>query len=158
MSPPPPRFTRSDTLLPYTTLFRSVAGQRLAVCDPAQVEREVGRSRRAAGFLVKVGDLERPALGLATGVLAGDAIQPALDPACQPDIGRVDGQDQRAVDDAVVEPFGQDELHALDAAGVRRHFLPLVDPRKLTPPPMLAVAVGRSEESRVGKECVRTCR
>src|SRR3546814_16560301 len=39
-----------------------------------------------------------------------------------------------------------DELHALDAAGVRGHFLPLVDPRKLTPAPMLAVADGRGDD------------
>lgn len=75
-----------------------------------------------------MGNLERPAVGLMPGMFAGDAIQPAFDAAFQPEIGRVDGQDQRTVDDAVVEPFGQDELHALDAAGARRHFLPLVDP------------------------------
>ena len=100
----------------------------LAGRDPAQVEREVGRPGEAAGFLMKVRDLENPAVALVAGVLSGDAVKPTLDAASQPEIGRVDGQDQRTVDDAVVEPFGQDELHALDAAGARRHFLPLVDP------------------------------
>src|SRR5690606_37359207 len=112
----------------FRSNLEAVAGKLLAGRDPAQVEREVGRPGEAAGFLVKVRDLENPAMALVPGVLSGDTVKPSFDAASQPEIGRVDGQDQRTVDDAVVEPFGHDELHALDAPGARRHFLPLVDP------------------------------
>ena len=67
-------------------------------------------------------------LALVAGVLPRDAVKPTLDAAREPEIGRVDRQHQRTIDDAVVEPFGKDELHALDTAGVRRQFLPLIDP------------------------------
>ena len=75
-----------------------------------------------------MGELENPAPWLAAGVLARDAVEPAFDAARQPEIGGVDGEHQRAVCDAAIGPVGQHELHALDAAGARRHFLPLVDP------------------------------
>src|SRR3546814_18012969 len=51
MSRPPPRSTLTDTLLPYTTLFRS-ADRRAIVEDVAVRERDACRPpRRAAGEL-----------------------------------------------------------------------------------------------------------
>src|SRR3546814_8501744 len=36
----PPRSTRTDTLFPYTTLFRSLSTSRTALCGPALVAKE----------------------------------------------------------------------------------------------------------------------
>ncbi len=96
-----------------------------------------------------MGDLEQPAPGLAAGVLAGDAIEPALDAAGEPEVGRIDGEDERAIDDAALEPIGKNELHALDATLARRAFLPLVDRGELMAPPMLAVADGGADDGRL---------
>src|SRR3546814_13755451 len=45
----PPESTRTDTRLPYTTLFRSIvrAGR---IADPAPVEAEGGQTRRGEAF------------------------------------------------------------------------------------------------------------
>ena len=126
-----------------------IAWKGLAGGDPAQVEGEIGELGEAAGFLVRTGDLEQPALGLAAGVLTGDAIEPALDAAGEPEVGRVDGEDERAIDNAAVEPIGENELHPLDATVARRAFLPLVDPGELMTPPMLAVADGGADDGRL---------
>src|SRR5665213_3817110 len=82
-------------------------------------------------------------------MLAGDAVKPALDAARQTEVGGVDGQDERAVDDAAVEPVGEHKLHALDTAVARRAFLPLVDPGELVAPPMFAVADRRADDGRL---------
>src|SRR5690606_7775752 len=58
-----------------------------------------------------------------------------------------DGQHQRAVNDAAIEPVRQHELHALDAAGARRQLLPFIHPRELMAPPMLALPYGGSHGS-----------
>lgn len=47
------------------------------------------------------------------GMAAGDAVQPSFDATGQCEIGRVDREDERAVEDAAVEPLRQDELHAV---------------------------------------------
>src|SRR3546814_16211890 len=43
----PPRSTRTDTLFPYTTLFRSLAADEIA--DAAKDERAEGTDRKARG-------------------------------------------------------------------------------------------------------------
>lgn len=116
-----------------------VAGQGLARDDPADVQREIRGPRQASGLVVQVGHLEQPAPRLAAGVLARHPIEPALDAARQAEIERVDGQDERAVDDAAIEPVGQDDLHALDPAVAQRPFFPFVDPGELLAAPMLAL-------------------
>lgn len=73
---------------------KAIAGERLAAGDAPQVEREIGDTRQTAGFLVKMGNLEQPALRLVPGMFAGDAVEPAFNAARQAEIGRVDGQDQ----------------------------------------------------------------
>jgi hypothetical protein len=125
---------------------QSVAKQRLAADDATDVEGEVREPGEAAGFFVKVRDLEQPAVGLPAGMLAGDAVEPALDSAGQPEIRRVDGENERAVDDAAIEPVRQDEFHALDATVARRAFFPLVDPRELVPAPVLVVTDRRADD------------
>src|SRR3546814_3166382 len=46
----PPRSTRTDTLVPYTTLFRSLGhGQRIDGLAGRAVDHDIGRSRRIGG-------------------------------------------------------------------------------------------------------------
>src|SRR3546814_17611459 len=45
----PPRSTRTDTLFPYTTLFRSRAEEEGRIQEDADDERGVGRARRRWG-------------------------------------------------------------------------------------------------------------
>src|SRR3546814_18758922 len=100
MSRRPPRSTRTDTLFPYTTLFRSA---------------------RAGPHNILVGR-------------QGHALELLLD-------GLAGHRDAVAVQVAAVEQRPHDDLHAADLEEV------LGD-----------VAPARSEERRVGKECVSTFR
>jgi hypothetical protein len=75
-----------------------VAGQRLArmMSRSSKAKRLKGE---AAGFLVEVAKVETPAVALTAAVLADDAVEPAVEPARQVEIGAVDGQDERVVED-----------------------------------------------------------
>src|SRR5215472_11696606 len=126
-----------------------VAGQRLACDNSADVEREVGEARETRALGVEMPDLEPPAVLLTTGVLTGDAVEPALNAARQREVGPVDGQNEAPVENALVEPLGQDELHALAAAGAGGEFFPFVDPGELLAPPMLAVPDGGADDGRL---------
>src|SRR3546814_7234258 len=46
----PPRSTRTDTLFPYTTLFRSHRQRRLTVPEMAQIAGRAGRHQRDGSF------------------------------------------------------------------------------------------------------------
>src|SRR3546814_2810844 len=64
----PPRSTRTDTLFPYTTLFRSAYGEAVGLVTKAlQVEQDriVGRQRD----LATAGKMEDLAAGVAIGAL-----------------------------------------------------------------------------------------
>lgn len=126
----------------------AITGKRLAANNAAQVEREIRNTRQAAGFLMEMGNLEQPALRLVPGMFAGDAVEPAFDTTGQAKIGRVDGQDQRSIDNATIEPVGQNALnalHAFDTTVAGRPFLPFVDPGELMPAPVLAIADGGAD-------------
>src|SRR3546814_2463570 len=74
---PPPRSTRTDTLFPYTTLFRSQLHARLALRDAvAHSGHAAGHLRHAAGIARRLADDLRKALeGLVRGehvVVGGD--------------------------------------------------------------------------------------
>src|SRR3546814_14666811 len=103
MRRPPPRSTRTDTLFPYTALFRS---------RMVGIEQQ-GKGRRRIGGYPHRGDI-------AHFVLIGDRADRAL----------------RRLQDA-----------QFDGGGVRQ--------QRTAPAPRTK---GRSEERRVGKECVSTCR
>src|SRR3546814_14757147 len=131
----PPRSTRPDPLFPYTTLFRSVG--RGPVGDDGVVAAE-----------------ERPLFGglaAGAGVLAGAA--QGTTQALVRGAVREDGLTLAAVVTAVVGASGAEVVTSDDgvlpagAGGV---------------PGGVAVVVGggavRSEERRVGKECVSKCR
>src|SRR3546814_18915744 len=115
----PPRSTRTDTLFPYTTLFRSQRHDRLILVH------QIGE----AG--------QRPQLGL-----VGDV-----------------GEDIVALN--VRRPVGRTELAAVYAPdGPRRNRVGQVDLQVLDPHIFDAHGIAglRSEERRVGKECVSTGR
>src|SRR3546814_6808777 len=57
----PPRSTRTDTLFPYTTLFRSVTG---AIAHPPRLERQ-----RYGSELASIDDIIRRQLGRLIGLL-----------------------------------------------------------------------------------------
>lgn len=135
--------------LPLAPDLKAIPGERLAGGDAPQIEREIGDTRQTAGFFVEMGDLEQPALRLMPGMFTGDTVEPAFDTTGQAEIGRVDGQDQRAVNDAAIEPVRQNALHALDTTVAGRPFLPFVDPGELVPAPMLAVTDGGADHGRL---------
>src|SRR3546814_19335407 len=97
----PPRSTRTDTLFPYTTLFRSVGS------------RAVGASTKAVYTVPS------------NSTLMGSIAMTAL-------IGRV------PIDGTVNDPYPFQVLIGLDN--------------------LTANGIDRSEERRVGNECVSTCR
>src|SRR3546814_12708435 len=105
----PPRSTRTDTLFPYPTLFRSELGGGRALAEPAF------QSRVAGGFAEMHRALDQPPLAL-------DRLESH----------RVEiGNDQRAQLEKFEERLEQIGIGAADL---------------------------RSEERRVGKACVSTCR
>src|SRR5438270_533728 len=82
-------------------------------------------------------------------MLASDAVEPALDPAGQPKVRRINRENERAIDDAAIEPVGQDKLHAFHASVPPRAFLPFVDPGELVAPPMLALTDAGADDGRL---------
>src|SRR3546814_11808388 len=112
----PPRSRRTDTLLPYTTLFRSIVVRRHMVEDAERVE--TARRRRAA-----------------RGERRHDVENARAGPGRNKDIGVGHA--------AALAERGGDRLEGQDAVrpGERQRDRP-----------------ARSEERRVGKECVSTCR
>src|SRR3546814_17437726 len=110
----PPRSTLTDTLFPYTTLFRSAADRRTCARHP----------RRPCG----AGAERQLRLCADRAIRAGAADRPAQQP-CHPD--------------RLVPRLHRGLLMAADEALLR------------TP---VALPVRSTEERRVGKECVSTCR
>src|SRR3546814_16673937 len=132
----PPRSTRTDTLFPYTTLFRS---HRVDAALTGETQRAAGvaaRDRRAVGPFG--GDAERAAhivLGLDIGDILGPRGEKIAVDAGEMGIGGVGPADR---------------LDPVDGAGLAF----VIAARRV-----FAVDRGtRSAESRVGKGCVRKCR
>src|SRR3546814_13248310 len=129
----PPRSTRTDTPFPYPTLFRSEGG----ALPHGAVDEDV-----AAGLLHDAIDGGEAEAGAGADLL-----------------GREEGIED-AVDD-IRRDAGAGVLHLNDGVVARRHGLVLQLARPLH---LLAAgadgqhAAARSEERRVGKECVSPCR
>src|SRR3546814_21191926 len=121
----PPRSTRTDTLFPYTTLFRSRAITATGVlARPLKHGSEWGFQRLTGGKTVVVCDVGPPPPARLS--RTGHASTLAFELA--------DGQQR------IVVNCGGD----------------IGSPRRL--PAELTGLLKRSEERRVGKECVSTCR
>src|SRR5581483_4359069 len=67
-----------------------IAGQRLAARDVAQLERKAFERREARRLQVEMSEIEPPTCTLLAGVLADQAVEPALDTARQREIRAVD--------------------------------------------------------------------
>src|SRR3546814_18065142 len=124
----PPRSTRTDTLFPYTTLFRSL-----------DVERRVRRQHPVQ----RLGDLA--GRGQRRGVAGGDGAAVAVRTAAAGGVGfqhphAAAGIEQR-------QGAGQPDHPAAD----HQHVIAFAHVASLRP------SSRRSEERRVGKEYVRTC-
>src|SRR3546814_53780 len=137
----PPRSTRTDTLVPYTTLFRaprccSAACSRPAMEEAAATGAAARRTSGAPSLLVAEAELH-PDLEVADGIVDDVAADFGhLEPLEVPQRlrGGADG-----VADRVVERVGRGAVDLGDGIDVARHG-----------------AVPRSEDGRVGNECVRT--
>src|SRR3546814_1753311 len=102
MMPRPPRSTRTYTLFPYTTLFRSRLPARPDLCRPRALRGERDKGRKLRQF-DETGKFDRPAV-------VGIELHPLRGFEQQPDPGR-DG-----VEIGAAEP--------IDRAGVERLPLP----------------------------------
>ena len=69
---------------------QAIAGQPLTRRDAPDVERKIRDARETARLGVEMRELEHPAMPLTAGVLARDPVEPALDAARQPEVGRID--------------------------------------------------------------------
>ena len=117
-----------------------IAGQSLPPDDLAQVERNVLERRETAGLGVEMQKIKTPAALLAAAVLADKPVKPALEAAGQTKIGAVDGQNERVIENARIEPVRQDQFETRWAPiGVGR-LLPFVDPGETMPPPFCAAS------------------
>src|SRR3546814_15472291 len=119
MNRPPPRFTRTDTLFPYTTLFRSASGG---------VGSRLRRLLKPIYPDLVLSDLKSPA-----DLQADETFIPA------------DLADAAAIEKLCA---GVDGIVHLGGFSVEGPWETILN----------ANIIGRSEERRVGKECVSTCR
>src|SRR3546814_8242442 len=111
MIPRPPRSTRTDTLFPYTTLFRSLQLHLLQLAQAAQPhvqdrfglavgQVELGDHHRL-GLVLGADDLDDPVEVEEGDQIAADQFQPIVDLA-DPMLGAADEDD-----DLMLQPFGQ---------------------------------------------------
>src|SRR3546814_13021205 len=124
----PPRSTRTDTLFPYTTLFRS------ACLDDLARLRSHGRFRLKEQFITVrelLAGMGEAHSAHSTALLLRDRDVNAR----FVDLTLWDEDDMRSLDARIEEAFA-----GIDLATT------------------LPIVTGRSEERRVGKECVSTCR
>src|SRR5208282_3918600 len=92
-----------------------IAGQRLPAREIAQLEGEALERRKARRLAVEMAEIEPPACKLSAGVLARNAIEPALEAAGQLEVFAVNGEHERLVEDGAVEPIRHDEIDARGA-------------------------------------------
>src|SRR3569623_670219 len=85
---------------------------------------------------MEVHQIKTPAAVLASAVLAHKTIKPPLKSARQLEIGAINRQHARVIDDASVEPIRQDQLDPKWAAICIGRLFPLVDPGEAMPSPL----------------------
>src|SRR3546814_15117884 len=140
----PPRSTRTDTLFPYTTLFRSLAAafESDALQETASHRTRIDRDGIAPPFGIGAGHLaDQPAEG---------------DEGPRDRAGDPAGGFLALLRQALVDPF----VDAGTEHGVE--FLHLADDRGASAKAGERIGIGldrqRSAERRLGKECGRTCK
>src|SRR3546814_11953430 len=134
----PPRYTRTDTLFPYTTLFRSIGAQSIAKI-----------------FGGAFGDQHQHQI-LQPRIMAGDQQMPRVAPRFADHVEQRRGRGE--IDAAVPMRFER-----VETGGGSEYVERFDDPHRgrgddaIDRQP-LVLQIVRSEERRVGKECVSTCR
>src|SRR3546814_19547213 len=101
---------------------------------------------------MQVVEVEAPAATLVPAVLAHQPVQPALDAAAELEIHRIDGQHQRVLDDAGVEPVREDQFDAARSTIAVGAFLPLVEPGEAMHAPSGGLAEGGREAGRFDRK------
>src|SRR3546814_15374594 len=137
---PPPRSTRTDTLFPYTTLFRSTA-------DPTGDERTVARA-----VAEKIGAELLESHHLADAIELDRSVAEAVPFPC----GKAHEQAYNNIVRRAVDHFGADALFV--GAGGDNVFYLTHSARPLVDRFNTEGWSRRAERRRVGKECVIRCR
>ena len=126
-----------------------VARKGLAADDVAQLEGEALERRKARRLGVEMPELEPPAVRLPAGVLADDAIEPALHAARQREVSAVDRQHERVVEDRPIEPVRHDEIDSVGISVRVGALGPFVDPGEAVHPPLADLAQRRGDRRRL---------
>ena len=92
---------------------------------------------------MQVHDIKTPAAMLAPAVFADETIQPALQSAGEIEICAVDGQHERFIQNARVEPVGQDQIESARMAEAICRLFTFVDTGEAKPPSFRRLADGR---------------
>src|SRR3546814_12073160 len=108
---PPPKSTRTETLFPYTTLFRSGAGRHLLL-QPRHAHPALAADFAVVGLQFAVQQAQQGGLASAVAADQGDAFA-GFD-------GQVDAFEQQRAADAVVDGVQGDQGHAHSVRGCRR--------------------------------------
>jgi len=85
-------------------------------------------------------EVEAPAARLFAAVLSDDPVEPAVEPAGQPEISPVDCEDERIVENGLVEPVRDDEFDPLRIAARIAALRPFVDPGEAVHTPRRSVS------------------
>src|SRR3546814_4053961 len=150
----PPRSTRTDTLFPYTTLFRSSRSAdrlqpRLALAELVIVLADERLGHR--------GDLAAPAAAVEDAVVPDLLLEMVFLHVVRQGGREVEGRAGLADAGDVVE-LALDAQDGGAGNGVRAHRVPAMDHLALRQGVVLEHRLDRSEERSVGKVCVRTCK
>src|SRR5712692_5560351 len=92
---------------------------------------EIGKAVSTTALLIELAERKRPTCFLPPPVLPDDSIEPALNTTGQVKVGWIDAQHKPLVDNAVIEPVGQDKLQAQRTALLVYNLLPFIEPAKL---------------------------
>ena len=95
-----------------------------------EVNGEVRKPCQAAALFVELTEGERPARFLLAAMLPDHPIEPALNAAGQVEVGRINAEHKALIEDAIIEPVGQDEFNGNGALLRVSNFLPFVKPAK----------------------------
>src|SRR3546814_17547753 len=138
----PPKSTRTDTLFPYTTLFRSPGPDRSCGLLPVGEQAQIGSGK---GLLDRGAWQEGIDVQVQPGRYAFDPAQDEVLDGIEADGAKIDGLFDRRLEIGEGERFQQAQYLHIFAPAMFVHA-PFHQPLQ------------RSEDLRVGQEVVRTCK
>src|SRR6185437_6304429 len=125
--------------------FEPIARKRLAARNVAQLECKALERRKARRLVVEMPEIEPPTCTLSAGVLARDAIKPALETARQLEVFAVDSEHERIIKDRLVEPVRHDEIDTVGASVYVGALSPFVDPGEAVCAPFVGLPQRRGD-------------